>query len=368
MTGPISGRLSVKKAEGCFPAVTFFVAMHVNPRARQQSSAIITTSRPSSLEVGLRQTFSSLAYHAETLVLFTLSDFKTVVVPSAVFGVANGLAAGSYSIDVRLSPSQAVLHGLLALLWAWMNLLPFAIDNQRRPEAIMEDAVNKPWRAMPTRRLHPQSAKRAMVFFYAVVILASRFVLGGGLPQCLTLIILGFCYNELGGADAGFVVRNLINACGFVCYTSGAMDVVLQGALTRAFAARLASPLAAAGQTTVRWFGLVALIVFTTVQSQDFYDQPGDRLRGRLTMPLVLGDQPARIITTTLVAVFSAIAPSFWQVGFVGASMSLLLGGLVAIRTICLRSVPADKTTFRLWNLWLVAIYMLPLVKAVHLP
>jgi len=46
----------------------------------------------------------------------------------------------------------------------------------------------------------------------------------------------------------------------------------------------------------------------------------------------------------------------------VGFCITAGLGGLVATRSLVLRDVPVDKMTFRLWNLWLVALYCLPLL------
>lgn len=74
--------------------------------------------------------------------------------------------------------------------WLWINLLPFTIDNQRRPASIAEDELNKPWRAMPSRRLTPAQARTLMLCLYPVALAASLAL--GGLDQCLWAIALGF--------------------------------------------------------------------------------------------------------------------------------------------------------------------------------
>jgi hypothetical protein len=61
-----------------------------------------------------------------------------------------------------------------------------------------------------------------MLVLYPVACLVSALL--GGLRQCLALIILGFCYNDLGFADRSCITRNLINGIGFVCYASGAVE------------------------------------------------------------------------------------------------------------------------------------------------
>lgn len=41
----------------------------------------------------------------------------------------------------------------LMLTYTWFNLLAFTIDNQCHPGAVSEDALNKPWRPIPAKRI-----------------------------------------------------------------------------------------------------------------------------------------------------------------------------------------------------------------------
>lgn len=112
-------------------------------------------------------------------------------------------------------PYQVLNKTPMVFLWIWVNLLPFAINNQRKPEAIQEDSLNKPWRTMPSQTLSPESAKHLMLFFYFIAILISGFF--GNVLQCLVPVLLGHWYNDLRGADANYLIRNFINSCGFIC-------------------------------------------------------------------------------------------------------------------------------------------------------
>lgn len=73
-------------------------------------------------------------YHLHSEWLFTLSDLKTIIGPSFVFGVTNALVVEEHSqesSDKELN--KAVQRRLpLVLLYLWMNLLPFAIGNQKK--------------------------------------------------------------------------------------------------------------------------------------------------------------------------------------------------------------------------------------------
>ena len=74
-------------------------------------------------------------------------------------------------------------------------------------------------------------------------------------------------------------MRNLINACGFVCYSSGATRVACGGH----------GPVTL-NSISYQWLVIVGAIVFSTLQMQDMADQEGDKARNRGTLPLVHGD------------------------------------------------------------------------------
>lgn len=49
-----------------------------------------------------------------------------------------------------------------------------------------------------------------------------------------------------------------------------------------------------------------------------------------------------------------------------GYVLPVALGATVIVRTLRVRSEKGDRITFRWWNLWLVSLYLLPLIKAVE--
>ncbi|KAI1439381.1 UbiA prenyltransferase family [Annulohypoxylon stygium] len=241
----------------------------------------------------------------------------------------------------------------MVVFWLWINLLPFNIDNQRRREAILEDKVNKPWRTMPHGRMTPTEAKVLMLCLYPTALCTSLWI--GGVRQSLALIVLGCFYNELNLADRSWVSRNAINALGFCCFTSGALEVVLSTSLQ--FTTAELSHM-------IRWLEAIAAVVFSTVQIQDLVDQAGDRLRKRKTMPLVLGDRTARWSTAVSIVVWSIFCPLFWNLGI---GLFFVFGGLgifIAYRIVAFCSAVADNRSFLLWDVWMTLLYSLPLVAA----
>ena len=292
-----------------------------------------------------------LSYHAKTIWLFTYSDLKTIVGPETAFGILSALSGPILTTNPSPNFLTILSRTPRVAFWCWINLLPFAIDNQRQPEAIEEDGENKPWRSMPSGRLSETHAKWLMWSLYPAALIASLKL--GGLKQCLALIFLGWWYNDLGGGDHSCITRNFINACGFLSYASGATEVASRTDL-------LGSPFK---PIALPWFVIIGAVVFTSVQTQDMYDQAGDGLRGRNTVPLVIGDNYARWTIAVAMVVWSIACPTFWHLGPGTYAISMITAAVVAFRTLTKRSVADDKLTFRVWNLWMVMLYLMPLFK-----
>ena len=317
------------------------------PNCRHSDDPSTQWSRWENLLTVKAKQVGALAY---AIWLFTFSDLKTIVGPSSAFGLLNAMAVSSFKMvplkNIHGFDYRLLLRAPRVVFWVWSNLLPFAIDNQRQPKAIQEDLMNKPWRPMSSAMMTARMAKLLMVMFYALAVTNSVF--NGGSRQCLSLIVLGVWYNHLGGSDATPIIRNMINALGYVCYISGAMEVALQESL----------PLT---PVLARWLLTLGCVIFTTVHSQDMYDQAGDRLRHRRTVPLTIGDGPARWTLALPISFWGWFCPYFWRLPLPTYLVSMTLGTVIAFRTLARRSVEDDKLTFRLWNVWISILYTLPL-------
>lgn len=203
-------------------------------------------------------------------------------------------------------PGRILRWTPLVPFWIWIHLLPFNIDNQRQPQSIEEDSMNKPWRTFPSRRLSPKSAKILMCILYPIAVIVS-FLLGT-LTQWLTLVVLGIWYNNLRGSDGNPVLRNIINGCGFVCFASGAMQVATGGGSRTA--ARLSE---SALQIYRWWFFVIACVASSTVHTQGMPDQRGDAARDRKTLPLLVGEGSARWIFAVRVPVWCFVTLWLWN-------------------------------------------------------
>jgi len=272
-----------------------------------------------------------------------------MVLPETAFGIFSALSGPLLTTNRNPEMMDVLARLPKVILWVWANVLLFDIANQRLPASILEDSINKPWRALPSHRITEQQARRLLLAVVPTVFLLS-FWLGGG-PETVLIMVLTWMYNDLGGADEVYVIRNFINGLGFVCYGSGAATV--------------ASGLGTYSKTwdAYVWAAMVGGIVFTTVSAQDLPDIAGDALRGRLTAPLVHGDVAARWSISTPIMVWSFICPWFWGLGWFGYATSVGMGATLALRIIHLRRIDSDRLSWKMWCFWIVMIYALPLLK-----
>lgn len=288
-------------------------------------------------------------FHLKTLCLFNHSDMIHIVYPEVCFGVSTALAGPLLTTN----PSPHFLSVLSRVpqvfAWTWLNLLVTTVANQRLPASVPEDAINKPWRPLPSARLTEVQARRLLLAVLPLTLFVSYLV--GGLHETLLLMVLTWIYNDLGAADENIYLRNMLNAFGFLCFSSGA--------------SRIASDPARYDlkSVTYQWFTIIGMTVLSTIQLQDMYDQEGDAARGRMTVPLVLGDWPARWTVVVPVIFWSVVCPAFWNLRVSGFVAPLLLGMVIVFRVLLMRNVKADKLSFKFWCLWTVSLYILPLVR-----
>jgi 4-hydroxybenzoate polyprenyltransferase len=173
----------------------------------------------------------------------------------------------------------------------------------------------------------------------------------GGREASAALMILTWLYNDLGAGDENFFVRHINNALGFVSFGAGASQVAC------------GFPDHTLNEDAYLWLGVIAAVITCTIQFQDMEDQEGDSLRNRKTLPIVCGDNLTRRGNAVVILLFSILVPAFWRMGLAGYFLPVLLGTVIAGRTLFLKTLASDKQTFRLWCLWLTSLYCLPVFK-----
>jgi hypothetical protein len=191
-------------------------------------------------------------------------------------------------------PSLQWMHILqsfsLSAVWALIVALGFSILNQRQPTSIQEGKFNKPWRPLPSHRITPSQASILLIVTSIVGFLFSTIV--SSLGPYLIQFAASYHYNDLGGAQGHYVIRNVLNAIGMTGWLFGCIEVA-GGPGFRFSNSQLVTSIV-----------LMAAIT-TTIAIQDFRDLDGDRKCGRATLPIVLGHSTARIILAASILLWS---------------------------------------------------------------
>ena len=174
-------------------------------------------------------------------------------------------------------------------------------------------------------------------------------------------MVTGYLYNDLGFGDINGVLRNLTNALGFITFDAGALEVALNRPLHIT-----SKPRTSDDPAVEIWLLLLLLVIFTTGHTQDMPDQKGDAERNRSSIPLQFGDSPARWITIAFMTLWGLACPLYWRTGWLGYILCSPLAFIIAYRSRRFQDVESDKMTFKLWNLWMMCLYCLPVARAIR--
>jgi 4-hydroxybenzoate polyprenyltransferase len=145
-------------------------------------------------------------------------------------------------------------------------------------------------------------------------------------------------------------MRNFLQGIAFVCHARGSTIVA-------------AGPVHSLGPGSSLWFAIIGAIVFTSIQTQDLEDMEGDAKRDRKTIPLVFGETVGRLSVAIPVSVWSILCPFFWELEWTGYILTGSIGFLIAVRVMVWRNVRSDRVSWKLWCLWIISVYLLPLLK-----
>ncbi|KAG5818608.1 hypothetical protein H9Q74_006301 [Fusarium xylarioides] len=318
-------------------------------QATHQSAYNAETERSSRMK--------KLAYHFVTLCLFTKSDMPTSTGINTTFAIA-GILAGPGTISNADIEWKDMGKGILvALYFTWRLTLCFNLGNQRQPQSVIEDGVNKPWRPIPAGRISPELAHKWQLVSI-VSLLALCYTTLGAWQETAFYLFCTWLYNERAWGDKSWWQRALMNACGITTNRVATLRVAVTAIQANSHENFEFT------DKGLGWFLMCASLVFTTIQVQDLRDQEGDRLIDRQTFPLILGDAPTRWITAVAVMIWSFICPLYWGLGVMGCAVPILTGAIVSAHMLICRSRERDQTSFRLVAAWWVSLYFLPMMSA----
>lgn len=92
-----------------------------------------------------------------------------------------------------------------------------------------------------------------------------------------------------------------------------------------------------------------AMVIFTTIHSQDFPDVDGDRAAGRTTFP-IYAPKFSRWLTLAIIPFWSGILCYFSGIGVLSSFFLMGFGALCGYRYFKWRTVEADRVSYRIFN------------------
>ncbi|KAJ4469733.1 UbiA prenyltransferase family [Lentinula edodes] len=257
-----------------------------------------------------------------TLQLFNQSDMKTIVLPVTVFSQA-------------LASYHSVSRFLLVVFWIWMHLLYFTVTNQTFGTSPEEDAVNKPNRPIPAKRISVDSAI-ILGWVLAPVDLALSLY-AGAVPSGVAICVLTSIYCS-GGGHSHWLSKNGCCAGFYALFEYGATQI--------------ADSSEKLNQNQLGAIIGSALIIFTTIHAQDFRDDEGDALLGRRTFTLSF-PVFSRISMPFLLTAWSITLYLFSEANQFVLLALMALGAVTGVRFLTLKSAKDDRLSYLYYNIWL---------------
>ncbi|OBZ74345.1 Digeranylgeranylglyceryl phosphate synthase [Grifola frondosa] len=244
--------------------------------------------------------YSFIRRHLWTAILFTWTDYKTIFLPITAFACAT-------------APLRSFWNLLRGWLWIWIHLLMCNVSNQSRTER--EDAINRPWRPIPAGRIHESQARILRWSTVALCMLLSAAYGTDVVMATLGLVMTTVLYDDAGLAWH-VVGKNLCNIGGYTTFEIGAMKIMGSN-----------SELDTVSTSAVILSGV---LIFTTIQAQDFADVEGDAALGRVTFP-IYAPELSRAFTFVATIAWSIALGWYWHIGMFSRIIFTVLGGYVAV-------------------------------------
>lgn len=276
----------------------------------------------------------ALAFELRLSWSFIWRDLSTTMLPALLFMAA--------ALKTR---ADLTAHSLAVALfkWAlyfWLYIYTFCLADQIA--GVEEDRINKPDRPIPAGRItRPGAIQRWRL--YSLLFLAAGALFGVA-HWALLWLIASVLHNFCGWDKNWFTKNNVVMPLGFLAEVGAAWQLV--------------APL-----TPIAWRWLVvgALVVSMTAAIQDFRDVRGDRLTGRRTLPIILGDEKARLLMCLIFAGMCLLMHlALWGgSGLKGVLCDLWICGLalyICGRLLLYRTARADDRTYMVYTYWYCSI------------
>ncbi|KAH7435177.1 hypothetical protein KP509_06G053600 [Ceratopteris richardii] len=302
---------------------------NVHPDSRKEYPAI-----DAAMEV-LEDTTQFILRELYVSFRFVRYDLTVTVLPGALLTLATHMKGTSvFGTTTSLTPIWRSLPS--SIIWMWLFVYVSNLANQIH--GAEEDAINKPSRPIPSKLVTISSAHKRFVWISAIFVLAGAWLGNGILSLAWVVDVL---INDFWGPSITYLhwlVKPIFMTTGIFIMALGNPNIVAP-VLDHA--------------PTVLYMAVISVAVgLFGFNLQDIRDVEGDRAKGdRLTLPLMIGEVPARHLCNILLLccwgiLHSALKALDRPYNF-ATSMAILLWCIfLCIRTLVFRSPAQDHKTY----------------------
>jgi 4-hydroxybenzoate polyprenyltransferase len=179
--------------------------------------------------------------------------------------------------------------------------------------------------------------RKAMQIAIPAVLAFSHYFLSAG-AETACIMVGCWVYNDLKVSDDSLILRNAIASLAFGVFNWSSLKVAIGGH------AEYLPKVAEAGSA---WIWIYSGVIFTTLHVQDLKDQAGDRVRGRSTAPLVIGDGLTRWTLAVPITLWAPVCAMHCEASLYYAVLVSVFGAYVAWRCLRHREQAQDRWTWQ---------------------
>ncbi|KAJ6522250.1 UbiA prenyltransferase family, partial [Mycena capillaripes] len=195
---------------------------------------------------------------------FTWRDWSASLIPGMMY-----TTAALRSLNPTLATSQMVYNLVCSFCYFLLYIYSFDIANQIN--GVAEDSVNKPDRPLSSGRV---SMHGAYIRWYITTVAYLLVSAAWGVLPWGALWVVITVYTSFYGGDKHWFTKNLVfMSVGSLCLLHASWGLV--------------APLTS---SEWRWAVTFSAVFGVVANVQDMRDVVGDRVAGRRTLPIVLGD------------------------------------------------------------------------------
>ncbi|KAF7330606.1 UbiA prenyltransferase [Mycena sanguinolenta] len=264
----------------------------------------------------------AVGYEIRLFWAFSWRDWSMTIIPGTIPTISALRSLDSASTRLVV---ESIAHSL-----AYFALFVYAFNLANQITGVDEDRINKPDRPLPSGLV---TVRGAYIRWYAITLFHLAIsATWGVLPWTIPWVLINIHVNFYGGDKHWFTKNLIFLSVGSFCQLQAAWGLVAPITLRE-----------------TRWAGMLSCMLGIVMNLQDLRDVEGDRIAGRQTLPIVLGDSFRWVMAVIICAAPFVCWVSDFLVGYCGFGLAVSMF-YVAYRVVSGGSREYDHRTYMIFT------------------